>query len=315
MASIVAKLTRGAFTPDKDIPDLSGKVILVTGGNNGLGKESILRLVKHSPAKVYLGARNEKTAEAAIVEIKQAVPEANITFVKTDLADFDSIKKAANTILADTDRLDILMNNAGIMATPAGLTKQGYELQFGTNHMGHALLTKLLLPILEKTAKTPGSDVRIVNLSSVAHGWGPKSGLVLDEAKTEMAQYSTWQRYGHSKLANVFFSQALAQRYPDIKTVAVHPGSVNTGLTNGPKQSYAAVSWVFDVAATLFGVNVEEGALNQLWASAAKSEDVKSGHFYYPVGKDHAGNALVRDPKLSELLWDWTEKELKDHGF
>ncbi|KAH6984286.1 hypothetical protein BKA56DRAFT_614035 [Ilyonectria sp. MPI-CAGE-AT-0026] len=141
------------FNPDKDIPNLSGKVILVTGGNNGLGKETVLQLSKHEPAHIFLAARSEAKALPAIEEMCKAVPDAApITFIPLDLASFDSIKQAAASFKAQSSQLHVLINNAGIMGTPAGTTKEGYEVQFGTNYVGHALLTKLLLPMLDKNA-------------------------------------------------------------------------------------------------------------------------------------------------------------------
>ncbi|RYP31227.1 hypothetical protein DL767_005856 [Monosporascus sp. MG133] len=221
------------FNADRDIPDLSGRIVLVTGGNNGLGKESVRQFAKHN-AKVYMGARSEQKANEAIAEIKKEVPNADIAFLELDLASFDSIKKAAERFVAENDRLDILMNNAGIMAMPPGLTKDGYEIQFGTNHVGHALLTRLLMPLLEKMAAGTNSDVRVINLTSNGHEWFvPPSGLLLEDAKTDMDSLGPWGRYGHSKLANIYFTKGLAKHYPQIKSVAVHPGGANTGLADG----------------------------------------------------------------------------------
>ncbi|ORY60984.1 retinol dehydrogenase [Pseudomassariella vexata] len=305
------------FNPDTDIPDLSGKVILVTGGTNGLGKEAITQLAKHNPSKIYMGARSEQKARDVIAEMAKIVPgnDAKIISLEMDLASFSSVKKAADAFLADNDRLDILMNNAGIMATPASVTKEGYEIQFGTNHVGHALLTKLLLPVLEKTAAQPGSDVRIINLSSLAHEWTPKGGIALDKVKSDMKETGTWERYGQSKLANVHFTTGLTKHYPKIKSVAIHPGSVNTGLKRGPMDSYPVVSKLINWAGGWVLSAVGTGTLNQLWAATARKEVVENGAFYYPVAKKHQGNAYVRDEKLTDKLWEWTEKELKEHGF
>jgi retinol dehydrogenase 12 len=198
------------------------------------------------------------------------------------------------------------------MACPPGLTKEGYEIQFGTNHLGHALLTKLLIPILERTAKTQ-PDVRIINLSSAAHTWAPKVGLVLNEVTTDMKNYSTWARYGQSKLANVYYTRELARRYPSIRSVAIHPGSVQTGLIAGPMANYPYLAWVFKRLQSVMTVSVQQGTLNQLWASV--SENVKSGHFYYPVAKEFPGSDVVRDDAKARELWDWTEAELKKHGY
>jgi NAD(P)-dependent dehydrogenase (short-subunit alcohol dehydrogenase family) len=281
-------------------------------GNNGLGAESVLQLSKHNPAKIYLGARDESRAERAMVSIKSSVPDAKIEFLPLDLASLKSVKQAADAFIASSTRLDVLMNNAGIMACPAGLTNEGYEIKFGTNHLGHALLTKLLLPVLGKTAETR-NDVRIVNLGSSAHTWAPKAGLVLQDPKTEMKSYSTWARYGQSKLANIYYTRELARRYRAIKSVAIHPGSVGTNLVSGPIASYPYVGWLLRRLHPIMTVSVQKGALNQLWASV--SPDAKSGHFYYPVAKDFPGSDLVRDDSKALELWEWTEAELKKHGY
>ena len=285
---------------------------LRSAGSNGLGAESVLQLSKHNPAKIYLGARDESRAQRSIASIKSFVPDAKIEFLPLDLASLKSVKQAADAFTASSDRLDILMNNAGIMACPAGLTKEGYEIQLGTNHLGHALLTKLLSPILEKTAETK-NDARIVNLSSSAHTWAPRGGLVLKDATTDMKRYSTWSRYGQSKLANIYYTRELARRYPSIKSVAIHPGSVGTGLISGPAASYPYVGWLLRRLHPIVTVSVQEGALNQLWA--AVSPDARSGHFYYPVAKDFWGSEQVRDDAKALNLWEWTEVELKKQGY
>ena len=166
------------FNPEKDIPDLAGRVIFVTGGNTGLGKETVLQLAKHRPAHIYLAARSKERAEQAMKEIRERAPDAAdvpISFVELDVASFASVQRAAAAFHAaqPDGRLHVLINNAGIMATPPGTTAEGYELQFGTNHMGHALLTRLLLPALRRTAAAEG-DVRVVNLSSVAEKMAAK---------------------------------------------------------------------------------------------------------------------------------------------
>lgn len=126
----------------------------------------MLQLAKHNPSQIFLAARSEEKADIAIAEIKDKVSHAAVKFLELDLADFAFIKRAVDEVTKSTDRLDILMNNAGNMATPPGLTKDGYEIQFGTNDMGHALLTRFLLPVMQKTAKEHGGDVRIVNITS-----------------------------------------------------------------------------------------------------------------------------------------------------
>lgn len=201
------------------------------------------------------------------------------------------------------------MNNAGIMATPAATTEEGYEIQFGTNHMGHALLTKLLLPKLQATAKEPGSDVRIVTLSSAGHQWAPKGGIAFEELRSDMKSTSTITRYGQSKLANILYSNELARRYPDIRCISIHPGAVSTGLTRGLTASYWWIKTPVNVLSKVFMATSAEGALNQLWAST--NADTKSGKYYVPVAKENAGSAYAQDKELGAKLWDWTEKELE----
>ncbi|KAJ4324347.1 hypothetical protein N0V84_003908 [Fusarium piperis] len=302
-----------SFNPDKDIPDLSGKVILVTGGNAGLGLETVLQLAKHSPAHIYLGARSEEKAQQAIKEVQEKVPNAPpITFLHLDLGSLSSTKAAAASFRASSDRLDILVNNAGIMATPEGLTEDGYEIQFGTNHVGHALLTKLLLPTLKATAATSSSDVRVVFLSSSAEGMAPKDSYHLDKAKTTMPHLGTWARYGQSKLANIHYSAALAKRHPDIKFISLNPGVVKTNLSKTfINTSGALLGMAFKFVGYIMSKSVEEGALNQIWAATGR--DVESGVFYSPVGVTGKGSALSNNEEVREQLWEWTEKELEPY--
>ncbi|KAB2574175.1 putative oxidoreductase [Lasiodiplodia theobromae] len=302
------------FDPNKNIPDLSGKVAIVTGGNNGLGKESIRQLAKHNPDKIYMGARSESKAKAAIADIKREIPNANVHFLPVDLSSFASVKHAAAAFLAENKRLDLLLNNAGIFAAPPALTEDGYEIQFGTNHMGPALLTKLLMPLLLETAAQPGSDVRIVNISSTVYTSAPKPGLLLSRNKTTLPDLGIVGRYGQSKLANIYFTQMLAERYPSILSVALHPGVVKTGIADGPSDQ-PLFTWLFRLVGKVAFVDVATGALNQLWASTAPRGDVKSGAMYFPVGKEHEGNSVMRDRRQAEELWKWTEDEFKKHGY
>ncbi|SMY26213.1 unnamed protein product [Zymoseptoria tritici ST99CH_1A5] len=267
-----------------------------------------------------MGARSREKAEAAIASIKVQAPTADITHLPMDLSDLSSVKQAAETFLATSTRLDILMNNAGIMGCPPALTKDGFEVQLGTNHVGHALLTKLLLPILQKTAQSAEdggkpSDVRIVNVSSAAHLMAPKQGLVLEAALTPMSDYQCMVRYGQSKLANIYFTQELAKRYPSIRSISLHPGVVKTNLLqSGIKESYSWVpKVVWSLVARLTSVSRANGTLNQLWASCSK--DAKSGEYYDPVGKVGKKAAVVKDESKAAMLWEWTEEQLSKRGF
>ncbi|KAL8644536.1 MAG: hypothetical protein Q9226_007713 [Calogaya cf. arnoldii] len=302
------------FRAEEDIPDLSGKVIIVTGGNNGLGKASVLELAKHQPDRIFLAARTPSKAEAAIEEVKSAVPSANISYLNLDLGSFKSISAAAEEFKSHSPRLDILMNNAGIMATPLAVTEEGYESQFGTNHMGHALFTKLLMPTLLKTAEEEGSDVRIVNLSSEGHNLAPgPRGILFDEG--ELKKQGPWARYGQSKLANILFTKELASRYPSITAVAIHPGVILTDLYAPNQQSNMLLKYGVKLIGPLFMANVSTGALNQLWGAAGKKTEVVSGNYYTPVGACSKGSKWAQKKDLSQGLWEWTEKELASKGY
>jgi NAD(P)-dependent dehydrogenase (short-subunit alcohol dehydrogenase family) len=223
------------------------------------------------------------------------------------------VQACAKAFLAKETRLDILICNAGVMALPAGLTKDGYEVQFGTNHVGHALLVKLLLPTLVSTAELPGADVRVVAVSSLAHLWCPSAGIAFEELKTEMQGSTTWARYGQSKLANILFAAQLAKRYPKVLAVSVHPGTVDTDLYIPFMGRNRVVGWLNALTKSFHLVSVETGALNQLWAATAGREEVKTGEYYTPVGKMGTRSNFSKDEKLAERLWEWTEKELEGY--
>ena len=232
-------------------------------GNNGLGLETCRQFAKHN-AHIYLAARTPSKAESAIADIKRTAPDANITFLELDLASLESVKKAADIFNAKSDRLDVLMNNAGVMALPASTTTEGYEIQFGTNHIGHFFFTKLLMPTLQRTAEAKG-DVRIVNLSSEGHRLPPRGGLVLKDAHSNMASYNTWVRYGQSKLANILFTRELTRRAPTIKSVALHPGGIETGLSLGFRKEHPWFAAFAGPIASIFLTTVQQGALTQLF--------------------------------------------------
>ncbi|PMD47424.1 NAD(P)-binding protein [Hyaloscypha variabilis F] len=300
----------GGFNPDTDILDLSGKVIFITGGT-GLGKETATQLAKHSPSAIYITARDTQKGDIAAADIRNAVPSANITVLQMDLASLKSVQTAAKQFLASSSRLDILFNNAGVMAVPAGLTKDGYEIQIGTNHLGHALLTKLLMPTLLKTAQLPNTDVRIVTVSAIAYAQAPKGGIKFDLLRTTQEENNKIVRYCQSKLANILYSNELASRYPSITAVSLHPGVVETNLSKPLQDSHRLARLLVAISKLIMVVSVQKGALNQLWA--ATSKEVQTGEFYVPVGKKDESNVL-KDTDLAKKLWDWTETELQSYN-
>lgn len=305
------------YDPGKHIPSLEGKVIVVTGGNSGTGKACVIELAKHAPKCIFLSARSKAKFDDAVKDVKKVTPSAVVEFLELDLASFESVKQAAEAVKASTNRLDILINNAGIMGLPPGLTKEGYELHFGTNHMGPALLTKLLLPLLLSTAEEPGADVRIVNLTSMGHANTVKGGIDFESVKTELSDRHSFIRYGQSKLANILHARELARRYPSITSVSVHPGRVATQLLDdmyGRRTVVGSLMQVYDKIAS--PLTPEQGAYTQLWAATwSKKEDVVNGAYFEPFGKLAQGTKDARDLELAKKLWIWQEEEFKHHGF
>lgn len=287
--------------------------MLISGNlaNTGLGKEAVLQFAKHNPSKIYLAARTQSKAEAAISEVQAEVPNAKISFLPLDLTSFSSIGEAAKKFQSESSRLDILMNNAGIMAVPPGKTAEGFEIQFGTNHIGHFLLTKLLLPTLIKTSEEPGADVRIINLSSEGHRFAPSGGIQFDQLEGPNNQ-GPWELYGQSKLANILFTRELARRYPGIKSVAVHPGLIKTDLYIPSEQSNFLLRYAKAFFQPLLMRDIKYGTKNQLWASVA---NVQNGAYYTPIASKGSGTKYANDDKLAKKLWDWSEDALKKHGY
>lgn len=321
------------FNPDNDIPSLVGKVILITGGmpssllrkllqpllltlslgTGGLGRGSVLALVKHNPAHIYFTGRNVQRAQAVIAEAKKAVPDAHLTFLNCDFSSLAATKVGMKDFVHN--RLDVLICNAGVMALPPATSKDGYEIQFATNHLAHALLIKLLLPTMKRTAEVHGGDVRVVILTSVAWQYSPKGGVVFKtlKSKQDFGIMGPWRRYSQSKLANIIYAAELARRHPELTSISVHPGVVATDLvsTLGLRDKlmvYGGNGWK---------LNTEyEGTLNQLWAAtAADKAKLINGAFYMPVGilaQDKLDKAAM-SKELAGELWEWTDNALREY--
>jgi NAD(P)-dependent dehydrogenase (short-subunit alcohol dehydrogenase family) len=271
-----------------------------------------LRLAKHNPSAIFLCSRDAAKGENAIKEIEAIHPSGRIKLLELDLASLKSISKAAESFTSQSNRLDLLINNAGVMGVE-GVTEDGYEIQLGTNHLGHALFTKLLLPTMLKTAEQKDADVRIVNLSSGAHSRCPAPGFTTEDL--ELKNVGPMARYSRSKLANILFARQMAKRYPQITSVAIHPGVIKTDLFNSMFTSNRIVGTLSNTFGWAVYKTVEEGAKNSLWTATAPKTQVKSGQYYLPIGVLNEGSAYSRDEKMAESLWDWTQAELKKHGF
>lgn len=259
-----------------DMPDQTGRVAIVTGANVGLGYESALALARKG-AQVVMASRDQAKGQKALNNLKAAVPGAKIELIRLDLADLASVRTFANEFKARYDRLDLLLNNAGVMAIPRRETADGFEMQLGTNHLGHFALTGLLLDLL---LKTPGS--RIVNTSSSAQYMGRMNF----EDPQLRQNYSRWGAYGQSKLANVLFTHELQRRLAQAGSTtisaSVHPGGAHTNLqtTSFNANGNRLAVRLTPVFGRLLLQSAEMGALPQLYAATAP--DVKGGEFFGP---------------------------------
>lgn len=293
-----------------DIPELNGKTAVVTGGNAGLGYETVNALACHG-AEVVMASRNADKARFARQRILADFPDASISFVPLDLASIDSVKSATEAINSSHHTIDILVNNAGLMALPQQTTDDGFEMQFGVNHLGHWVLTAGLLPAI---ARTPGA--RIVSVTSTAHHMG-RSVNPDDPHLTR--SYGPWKAYGQSKLANYHFAIGLQRLFEahhvDASSLLAHPGlshtnlQVNTVDEGGGGWSAPMWSWL----AERVGMNASDGALPQL--RAATDPEARGGEFYAPM----YGNSgpPVKRPVMRrfgmdtaiDTLWDVSERE------
>ncbi|KAK9318795.1 hypothetical protein V1517DRAFT_334576 [Lipomyces orientalis] len=297
------------FTPSRDIPDLARKVILITGGTSGIGRAAVLSLAEHNPSHIYFTGRNAQAGAEVITEVRTLAPACPITFIQCDLCSpRETIRAALSKHFNHSSRLDIFIANAGVMAIPHGLTPEGYEVQFGTNHMGHAVMMKQLRGVMARTADS--NDVRFVALSSVGHNMHPPGGIQFETIRTADA-LGKWANYGQSKLANILYCKAMAKRYPKIMSVAVHPGLVRTGLSKSIRAESMVMSWMSWLMSSMYK-SPEEGVYNTLWAATTPRGELTTGGYYEPVGKKTAGAKACSDEALADKLWDWTEEELKD---
>ncbi|PLW06905.1 hypothetical protein PCANC_17951 [Puccinia coronata f. sp. avenae] len=324
--------SRWSFT---QIPDLTGKVAIVTGGNSGLGYITCLELARKN-AKVYMASRNRTKAEEAIEKLKKelkkekkttgtattaggeshedstARDEPFVEFLEFDLAKVASGKAAAEAFLGKEERLDMLINNAGIMATPYELSADGIELQ-ACNGTGHFGLTIPLLPVLKKTDAEPGSQVRIVNLSSLAHRTCASKPDFSSLDALNRKYGSTWIRYGNSKLSNILFNSELQRRLEgtNIHCLAVHPGVVDTDLFRGLGESFPLLKPVLGIKSIFRGtvlISPEQGALTQLYAATSPevSEKQLKGKYLVPYAKLETPSRLAQDPDGTLALQFWT---------
>jgi NAD(P)-dependent dehydrogenase (short-subunit alcohol dehydrogenase family) len=286
------------------MPDQTGRTVLVTGANSGLGLRSAEALASRG-ARVLMGCRNQVRAAAALEAVKNAAADAPPEVVPLDLADLDAVRACAERLTNELDHLDVLMNNAGVITIPHQRTRVGFEMQFGTNHLGHFALTGLLLPLLRRAHAS-----RVVSVSSFVHR---VARIRFDD--WEKKGYSRWFPYIQSKLASLLFTSELQRQAlaagADLLAVAAHPGYVATNLSSGLPTVYRLGAKVSD---SLFAQHDRMGALPQLYA--ATMPDVGPDDFWGPDGfmerqgwpKRVGRSGSARDGDAAHRLWEASEK-------
>ena len=289
-----------------DVPDLTGTVAVVTGANSGVGFETALELARHG-AEVTLACRSLSRGDSALRRIGNHVPRAKIDLMQLDLGDLGTVGRFTDQFASTHESLELLINNAGIMATPHRTTASGFESQFGTNHLGHFALTAMLLPLLMKS-----DAARVVNVSSLAH-----RGETIDPEAIQFNRenYNRWRAYGRSKLANLLFTYELQRRLinagvSQVRSLAAHPGVSKTNIAQG-------LGWIGKVSmpiAGLFFQSARIGAFPIL--RAATDPQATGGQYYGPDGKNErkgypivvSSSAESHDESVGRLLWSKSEE-------
>ncbi len=285
----------------ENIPNQKPRVAIVTGSSSGIGFEAA-RVLAGKGATVVIAVRNLEKGKAAAEKIDAEFKDADLHILELDLANLESVKEFAGNFNEEYSRLDLLINNAGVMIPPYSKTKDGFELQFGTNHLGHFALTGRLLDLLIATANS-----RIVNVSSGAHRYG---NLNFDDLNWEKRKYKQWTAYGDSKIANLYFTFELDRKLKEsnigVLTTAAHPGYTATDLQRN--MGFATI------LNGLFAQSIEMGTLPTL--RAAFDDAAKGGEFYGPDGLmgmrgfpiKVESNDLSQDQEIALKLWEVSEE-------
>jgi len=276
---------------------MQDKTILITGGNDGIGRAAARELARRG-AGLILACRSRERGQAAADEIRRQTGNERLRVVRCDLASFDSIREAAGEVAATQKHLDVLINNAGVFTSGLEKTEEGFEKQFGVNHLGHFLLTRLLLDRLQ-AAPAP----RIVNVASLAHLRGD---IDFDNLRGEKGadRYSAWGAYAQSKLANILFTRELARRYPGIDSNCLHPGTVSTQFGNKATNWYSSLLWTIIKP---FMTSVDKGAATSVYLAAAPQVSGVSGAYFDEKQRQRNPSERARDDALAEKLWEVSE--------
>jgi NAD(P)-dependent dehydrogenase (short-subunit alcohol dehydrogenase family) len=281
--------------------DLTGKVAVITGASGGIGLETA-RAFASAGATVVLGNRNQEKAEAAAADLRASVPGAKVELGELDLTSLESVRNFAGWVNANHERVDLLINNAGVMATPHERTKDDFELQFGTNHLAHFVLTKHLLPGL-----LASGDARIVNVSSNGH---QIAGIDFDDPNFREREYTPWSAYGQSKTANVLFTKALETRLGDhgVHSFVIHPGVVETDLFRYMGEDDKATLDRRIAKAGLEMKTPSQGASTTIVAATSPDLAGKGGAYLEDCQISEAVAAHALDPADAARLWTLSEE-------
>jgi NAD(P)-dependent dehydrogenase (short-subunit alcohol dehydrogenase family) len=307
-----AKTFGAATTTDEVLEgiDLSGKRVLVTGASSGIGQETARALAAHG-AEVILTARDVPKGEDVAAGIRESTGNAKVSVESVELASLASIRDFAKRFLATYDTLHVLVNNAGVMACPLDHTVDGFEMQFGTNHLGHFLLTGLLLPALRK-----GAPSRIVSVSSRGHHISP---VVFEDIEFKQRPYDKWQAYGQSKTANILFAVGLDRRLSSqgVRAVALHPGAIMTELSRHLVPDDIKFLQSRGGSTGLQFKTVEAGAATSAFAATAPELEGKGAVYLEDchvaeINDEPNGlwgvKSYALDPKLADQLWALSEE-------
>ncbi|KAI5117021.1 hypothetical protein M0805_000005 [Coniferiporia weirii] len=293
-----------------DIPDLTSKVVIVTGGYSGIGREVVLALLQKN-AKVYIAARSRAKAEVAIGELKELTGREAL-FFELDLADLKSVKRAVEEFQNKESQLHILFNNGGVFLPPVEqLTAHGHDLQFGTNVLGHFYFTQLLLPTLIETARTvPERHVRVITTASFTHWFHRDPGFMWDTLKGHSAartKYGSELLYAQSKYGNLITALELARRYGDqgIVSIPINPGNIKTEMQRhmSPFQRWTT---------NLILYPAPLGGLTQLWAGTMPETAAYNGKYLIPWARVGEPRKEAKDPETAVKLWEWLEAQVKE---
>lgn len=276
---------------------MNGKIVLITGGNSGIGKATAINLAKKG-GEIIIACRNESKGKTAVEEIKKASKNDKVSLLICDLSSLKSVRQCADAFQAKYNRLDVLINNAGLMVDAYQTTKDGFEWQFGINHIGHFHLTNCLINEL-----LAANEPRVVTVSSMVHLQGK---LDFERFENDKGKYKGMPSYAQSKLANVLFTKGLAKRYPTIKANTLHPGVVGSNFGAGDVVWYIRGIWKFLKPLLL---TPEKGAATSIFL--ASSPDVKVSGKYFDKCKEKPYSKLADDEALVEKLWAYSENAVR----